>query len=114
MEKPNKKRALLKGIPACPGIVSGTVFVIKNPSRMAKIKKRAILAAPFTTPILAPVISQAAGLITEIGGLTCHAAVISREFGIPCIVGAEKATKTLKNGQKIILNANKGLIYATE
>jgi pyruvate,water dikinase len=106
-----KKKILLKGTAAMTGVVRGTVFLIKNPSKIPNIKKNVIVVVPFTTPILALLISEAKGLVTDIGGLTCHAAIISREFGIPCIVGAENATKVLKNGQKVILDANSGFIY---
>lgn len=105
------KKILLKGISACPGMINGQVFIIKHPSSMAKVKKGRIIVAPFTTPIIAPAVSQAVGLITEMGGLTCHAAIVAREFGIPCVVGVKGATKILKNGQRITLDANKRIIY---
>ena len=57
-----------------------------------------------------PSMKKAAAIVTEVGGLTCHAAVVSREFGIPCIVGFKNATKNFKDGQKVEVIADKGLI----
>lgn len=104
-------KILLTGTIAMKGRVEGSVYLINNPAEMTEIKKGIILVAPFTTPILAPIISSAVGIITDIGGLTGHAAIISREFGIPCIVGTKNATKILSDGQKVFLDADKGEVY---
>lgn len=104
-------KKILEGTIAMKGIAEGAVYLIKNPAEMPEIKNGIILVAPFTTPILAPIISSALGIITDIGGLTGHAAIISREFGIPCIVGTKNATKLLRNGQKILLDATTGEVY---
>ena len=111
--KKTKKKVLLKGISACPGKINGKLFLIKDPNRVQKAKRGAILVVPFATPILSEVIARAKGLITDLGGITCHSANIAREFGIPCIVGTKRATKILKNNQEIILDANQGTVYET-
>lgn len=104
-------KPLLKGIPACPGKVKGKVKLIKTPASFVKPERGVIIVVPFTTPILALALSQAKAIVTDKGGLTSHAAVIAREFNIPCIVNTEKATKILKENQRIIVDGDKGEIY---
>jgi pyruvate,water dikinase len=110
-KKKLNKKYLLKGIKASPGKVKGRVFKIKSPVKPVNVGPGFILVTTFTTPVIAWQISQAAGIICEKGGLTSHAAIVSREFGIPCLVGVRGALDTLKNNQHIILDANRGLIY---
>jgi len=106
-----KKETDLKGITASPGIVEGKVLIIKNPAKPVEPKRGCIIVTTFTTPVIALALTEAAGIICEKGGLTCHAAIIAREFNIPCIVGVKNTLKRLKNNQTIILDANKGKIY---
>lgn len=75
------------------------------------MKKREILVTEMTNPLYLPALERAAAIITDVGGLLCHAAITAREMKIPCIVNTKKATKILKNGEKIIINAIKGEIY---
>ena len=105
-------KPILKGIVASKGRVEGEVFVISSSADLKKFKKGSILVAEITNPLFVPAMSQSIGIITDIGGLTSHPAIISRELGIPCIVGTKEATKKIKTGQKIILDAVKGKIYA--
>ena len=104
-------KLILKGIIASKGKVEGEDFVVKSSANLKKFKKGSILVAEITNPLFVPAMSQSSGIITDIGGLTSHPAIISRELGIPCIVGTKEATKKLKTGQKIILDATKGEIY---
>lgn len=109
-----KKRGLkiiLKGIPASPGIANGRVRIILDPKECRKMKKGEILVTEMTNPLFMPAIKKAKAIVTDIGGLLCHAAITAREMKIPCIVNTKKATKIFKNGQKIIVNAKKGEIY---
>lgn len=104
-------KILTKGIIASKGKVEGEVFVVQTKEDLKKIKKGSILVAKITNPSFVPYMSQSIGIITDIGGVVSHPAIISRELGMPCIVGTKNATKKLKTGQKIILDANKGIVY---
>jgi len=103
-------KRILEGIPASAGKVTGKVRVILEPSECHKFKKGEILVTEMTDPFYAPAIMKARALITEIGGLLCHAAIIAREVGIPCLVSVKNATKILKDGQTITVDASIGKI----
>lgn len=106
---------LIKGITASSGKVSGKVKLIKDVGRLPQIKgKGFILVIPFTTPLLVPIILRCSAMITDFGGLTCHAAIVAREFEIPCIVGTEKATEILKDGMEVTVDATNGIIYSKD
>jgi len=107
-----KPKIILKGIPASPGIANGKVRIILNPSECRKMKKGEILVTEMTDPLYMPAIKKAKAIVTDIGGLLCHAAITAREMKIPCIVNTKKGTMVLKNNKKIIVNATKGEIYA--
>jgi pyruvate,water dikinase len=104
-------KIILKGTAASPGIVEGEVRLILDPSQCFKMKKGDILVTEMTNPLYMPAIEKAKAIVTDIGGLLCHAAIISRELKIPCIVNTKKATKILKDNQRIIVDATKGKIY---
>ena len=104
-------KVLLKGTVANQGAVRGVVFVIKKPADIAKFRSGMILVATMTNPAYVPAMMKAVGIITDIGGITCHAAIIARELGVPCLVGTKEATKKLKTGQTITLDAQKGIVY---
>ncbi|MBU0707348.1 hypothetical protein KKG41_03175 [Patescibacteria group bacterium] len=103
-------RKLLKGIIACPGIAKGVVRITNNTKSIKLIKKGEVLVANNTTPDYVPAMKKAAAVVTEQGGITGHASIVSRELNIPCIVGVEGITKVLKNGQKVEVNAIRGII----
>ena len=102
---------LLSGSPASPGIASGPVKIVPDPSQIDKVLEGDILVAAMTTPDFVPAMKRAAAILTDRGGRTAHAAIVSRELGIPCIVGSEKATTTLKDGQVITVDGSKGKVY---
>jgi len=102
---------LLSGSPASPGIASGPVKIVPDPSQIDKVLEGDILVAEMTTPDFVPAMKRAAAILTDRGGRTAHAAIVSRELGIPCIVGSEKATATLKDGQMITVDGSKGKVY---
>jgi len=104
-------KSLLKGDPASPGIASGYVRLLKSAKELHKIKSGEILVTDMTTPDFVPAMKKAAAIVTNKGGQTSHAAIVSRELGIPCIVGTETATKTLKTGLVITLNGKTGEIF---
>ncbi|HIH39056.1 hypothetical protein J4460_08105 [Candidatus Woesearchaeota archaeon] len=99
-----------KGVVASRGKVKGRVRVIDDPERMSEFKDGEILVTYMTTMEFTPLFGKAAGIITDEGGLSSHAAIISREFGLPCIVGTTIATRNLRTGDIIELNASEGKI----
>ncbi|MDD4858947.1 MAG: phosphoenolpyruvate synthase [Dehalococcoidales bacterium] len=103
---------LLSGAPASPGIAAGPVKIVPDPSQIDKVLTGDILVAEMTTPDFVPAMKRAAAIVTDRGGRTAHAAIVSRELGIPCVVGTEKATKALKDGQMITVDGSKGKVYA--
>lgn len=101
---------IIKGMPANRGKIIGTVKILLNYEDIKKVKKGDIIVASMTTPDYVSAMEKAAGFITDEGGITCHAAIVSREFDVPCIVGTINATQKLKDGQKIELDAYNGEI----
>lgn len=102
---------LLKGLSASPGSASGKVKIINDIDELDKIKNGDILVTVMTTPDMVPAMKRAAGIITDEGGITCHAAIISRELGIPCVVGTGDATKSLVENNYVTVDGKKGIIY---
>jgi|ETNmetMinimDraft_2_1059921.scaffolds.fasta_scaffold49781_2 phosphohistidine swiveling domain-containing protein len=92
------------------GVISGVVRVLHSPKHADKMKQGEILIAPMTSPDYIVVMRKASAIVTDVGGLMSHAAVVSRELGIPCIVGTKIATQILKDGDKIEVDAEKGII----
>ena len=103
---------LISGASASPGIASGQVQIIHDPSEIDKVKEGDILVAEMTTPDFVPAMKRAVAIVTDRGGRTAHAAIVSRELGIPCIVGTGQATTTLSNGQIITVDGSKGKVYS--
>jgi len=102
---------ILIGAPASPGIAFGPVRILNSPKEIGKIKKDEILVATQTNPDYVPAMKKAAAIVTDKGGRTSHAAIVSRELGIPAVVGTEKATKVLKDDQIITVNGATGEIF---
>jgi len=102
---------ILMGAPASPGMVTGPVTIIHSPKEIDRIHKGDILVAPQTNPDYVPAMKRAAAIVTEKGGRTSHAAIVSRELGIPAVVGAESATTKLKNGMTITVNGTTGEVF---
>lgn len=110
--KPLERVVLLKGLSASPGIAAGIAKVGMTPEEVAQVfTKGDILVTRMTSPDWVPYMKIANAIVTDEGGVTCHAAVVSRELGIPCIVGARKATSTLKAGQEYTVDATSGVVY---
>jgi len=103
---------LIKGETASRGVYHGRVKIIKDASELNKIEKGDILVTSMTTPDMVPAMQKAGAIVTDEGGMTCHAAIVSREMGIPCIVGTEHATQILKENQEITVNATHGIVYS--
>ncbi len=102
---------ILTGAPASPGIGTGPVKVLKSPKEIDKVKAGDVLVAPMTSPDYVPAMKKASAIITDQGGQTSHAAIVSRELGIPCIVGTKEATKMLKDLDIVTVDGAKGLVY---
>ena len=106
---------IVKGLPASPGKVSGRVHVILDPSRIDEFKEGEILVTEMTAPDWVPAMKKAKAIVTDSGGMTCHASIVSRELGIPCIVGTksrgEAATVTIPDGIDVTIDATHGVVY---
>jgi len=100
----------VSGRTAYPGKVRGIVRVILTPKTMGKMKKGNILVTPMTSTDMIMAIKKAAAIVTDIGGLTCHAAIISREFGIPCVIDTKNASEVFHDGDVVQVDASKGII----
>ena len=102
---------LLTGLAASPGVGKGKVRILPSPKEMGLMQQGEILVTEMTTPDFVPAMKKAAGIITNTGGMTCHAAIVSRELGVPCIVGSREATTKLTDGQFITVDAVRGKVY---
>ena len=102
---------ILEGLAASPGIASGIVKIIKDLKDLSKIKKGDILVTKMTNPDMVVSMQKSSAIVTDEGGLTAHAAIVSREMGIPAVVGTEEATKKLKEGEIITVDGFTGKIY---
>lgn len=100
----------LKGTPIWNGLVTGTARILTLPEEVSRMRKGEILVCPMSDPDYMPAIRKAAAIIADQGGLLCHAAIVARELQIPCVVGTEYATKILKDGDKIEVDAEKGIV----
>jgi len=108
-------RPLTKGLPASPGVAIGKVKIVNSPEEAAKkIEKGDILVTRMTSPDWVPFMKISGAIITVEGGITAHAAIVSRELGIPCIVGALNALETLKDGMIVTVDAREGIVYEGE
>lgn len=109
------RKVVVKGLPASPGQISGRAHVILDPSRIDDFKDGEILVTEMTAPDWVPAMKKAKAIVTDSGGMTCHASIVSRELGIPCIVGTksrgESATTTIVDGMDITVDATNGVVY---
>lgn len=105
------KKTLLKGTGASPGKAKGKVKLINNPKDFDKLEKGNILVTEITDPSMVIIMQKASAIITDIGGIMSHPAIVSRELGIPCVVATEKATEVLEDGMEVEVNGDKGEVY---
>ncbi len=105
---------LLEGQGASPGIASGKVAIVHDVRDAGSVKEGDILVARMTNPDMVPAMRRVRAIITDEGGMTCHAAIVSRELGTPAVVGTKKATKVLQPGQIVTVDGEKGLVYEGE
>ncbi|MDI1449028.1 phosphoenolpyruvate synthase [Polyangium sp. 6x1] len=109
---PERGAVLVSGLGASPGIASGRVRVLRSPGEGQRLEAGEVLVAPMTSPDWVPTIRRAAALVTDSGGMTCHAAIVSRELRIPCVVGARSATRQLRDGELVTVDGARGQVLA--
>jgi len=102
---------LVSGLGTAPGITTGRVRILHDPSEGHLLEAGEILVAPMTNPDWVPAIRRAGALVTDSGGMTCHAAIVSRELGVPCVVGTRRATSVLHDGMIVTVDAARGTVY---
>ena len=109
------REIVVKGLPASPGKAAGKAHVILDPADIDSFQEGEILVTTMTAPDWVPVMKKAKAIVTDAGGMTCHASIVSRELGIPCIVGtksrSQEATVSIKDGQMITVDASNGIVY---
>ena len=102
---------LLTGAGASPGVGTGPARIIRDASEIDQVQQGDVLVAEMTTPDFVPAMKRTSAIITDRGGRTCHAAIVSRELGVPCVVGAETATLTVWTGQELTVDGATGKVY---
>jgi pyruvate,water dikinase len=107
-------KILVKGLAASPGTASGRVRQVADEMNLEVIKKGDIMVTKMTSPDMVPAMTRAAAIVTEEGGMTCHAAIVARELGIPCVVGASDSTTILKEGMLVTVEGRTGVVYEGE
>jgi pyruvate,water dikinase len=107
----SEAEVLLTGSPAGPGLGSGPVKIVMESDGISEVQEGDVLVAVMTTPDFVPAMKRASGIVTDKGGRTCHAAIISRELGIPCVVGANSATTQLSPEQIVTVDGWEGKVY---
>ena len=105
---------LVSGLAASPGVVCGRVRVLHSPDEGPRLRGGEILVAEMTNPDWVPTIRRAAALVTDGGGVTCHAAIVARELGVPCVVGTRDATKVLPDGELVTVDGGTGKVTRGE
>jgi len=103
---------LVQGLPAVPGAASGVVRVLGDVADGARLREGEVLVATMTNPDWLPTMRRAAALVTDTGGMTCHAAIVARELRVPCIVGARTATRDLVDGMVVTVDGTHGRVLA--
>jgi pyruvate,water dikinase len=101
---------LVRGLGAAPGVAGGAARVIENRDGGADLADGEVLVTHMTTPDWVPLMRRAAAIVTDSGGMTCHAAIVSRELGIPCVVGTGNATRVLRDGEVVTVDATHGVV----
>jgi pyruvate, water dikinase len=105
------EKPILRGFGASPGAATATARILRGAADMDKLAKGEVLVTTMTTPDMVPAMSQASAIVTDEGGMTCHAAIVSRELGVPCVVGTREATKLISEGELITVDGKTGSVY---
>jgi len=104
-------KVLVTGLGASPGAATGAVRIIGGSKDLDKVKQGDIMVTVMTMPDMVPGMRRAGAIVTDEGGMACHAAIVSRELGCPAVVGTKKATKVLKEGMLVTVDGSKGIVY---
>jgi len=107
----SEAKVLVQGLGASPGIGVGPVKIIKSAKEIKRMEGGEVLVTEMTTPDFVPAMKKASAIVTDTGGMTSHAAIVSRELGVPCIVGTQEATKLLKEGDTVSVDGTHGMVY---
>jgi pyruvate,water dikinase len=104
------EEVILTGLGASPGVASGPVRLVETLDQLDKVEEGDLIVTEMTTPDMVPAMKRASGIVTDEGGMTSHAAIVSRELGVPAVVGSQSATGTLEDGQLVTIDGDKGTI----
>lgn len=105
-----KEKAVVKGVGVFPGIVRGRVKIIENVTERDKMKEGDVLVTTMTTPEMVEIYSKAKAIVTDEGGITCHAAIVSRELKKPCVIGTGEATSVFMDDMLVEVNSREGIV----
>ncbi|MGP8073066.1 MAG: phosphoenolpyruvate synthase [Thermoplasmata archaeon] len=108
----SEQAPLVRGFGAAPGIAGGIARILRGAEEMDRIQAGEVLVTTMTTPDMVPAMSRASAIVTDEGGMTCHAAIVSRELGVPCVVGTRDATKKVAEGSEVTVDGKTGSVYA--
>jgi phosphoenolpyruvate synthase/pyruvate phosphate dikinase len=111
LKKKHTEGTDLHGMPAELGKATGTVMICRTKEDLARFQEGMVLVASMTRPEFVSIMRKAAAIVTDEGGITCHAAIVARELKKPCIIGTKVATKVLKDGDVVEVNANHGIVH---
>jgi pyruvate,water dikinase len=95
-------------------VSTGTVKIIRGPDEFERLKKGDILIAPITNPVWTPLFALASAVVTEVGGILSHGAIVAREYGIPAVMSVAGVTTRLQDGQRVTVNGDRGLVLLQE
>ena len=110
-ERVRRAEPLVRGLGASPGTASGVARILRSPGERERLAEGEVLVAAMTTPDWVPLMRRSAAIVTDGGGMTSHAAIVSRELGIPCIVGTRNATAVLRDGGEVTVEGGEGAVY---
>ncbi len=110
-EEEEAGEVLVRGLGASPGVGVGRVRIVMDVDEIDKVEEGDVLVTKMTSPDMVPAMRKAAAIVTDEGGITCHAAIVSRELGIPCVVGTGNATEVLEDGQLVTVDGERGVVY---
>ncbi len=110
-EPSEPQSVLLRGLGGAPGSASGAARVLTSLADAASLNEGDVLVTHMTAPDWLPLLRRAAAVVTDSGGMTCHAAIVSRELGIPCVVGTGEATRRLRDGEMVTVDATRGIVF---
>ena len=102
--------AMLRGVPGSPGVAEGRARVVFRPDQLHDLEDGEILVAPTTSTSWTPVFGTIAAAVLDVGGMMCHAAIVAREYGLPAVVGTGNGTKRIATGDRIRVDADKGVV----